>query len=168
MIAFFVPGDDAVIQEGAHFLRIMSLAWGGIGVQLCIVSAFRASGNMLMAMVIAMVSQWMVQFPLAYVLAKHSSLGDQGLWWSFPVTNVVVALVSLAWYAHGGWKTDAHHRGESADRGDCRERLHGRRHPLRRNSSSMSPSFKAATALAGREGVEAPSATIRRHARPRA
>ena len=105
LIAFFIPGDDTVIREGARFIRIMSLAWGGIGVQLCIVSTFRASGNMLMAMVIAMVSQWMVQFPLAYVLAKHTRLGDLGLWWSFPITNVVVALVSIAWYSHGSWKT---------------------------------------------------------------
>jgi putative MATE family efflux protein len=104
LIAFFIPDDPEVIREGAHFLRIMCLAWGGIGIQLCIVSAFRASGNMLMAMVIAMVSQWMIQFPLAYVLAKHSKLGSDGLWWSFPVTNVVVALVSVCWFARGSWK----------------------------------------------------------------
>lgn len=105
LIAFFIPNDPDVIREGAHFLRIMCMAWGGIGIQLCIVSAFRASGNMLMAMVIAMVSQWMIQFPLAYVLAKHSKLGADGLWWSFPVTNVVVALVSVCWFARGSWKT---------------------------------------------------------------
>ncbi|QEI04724.1 MATE family efflux transporter [Pigmentiphaga aceris] len=105
LIAFFIPDDADVIREGAHFLRIMCLAWGGIGVQLCIVSAFRASGNMLMAMVIAMVSQWMIQFPLAYVLAKHTTLGADGLWWSFPITNVVVALVSVCWFARGSWKT---------------------------------------------------------------
>jgi Na+-driven multidrug efflux pump len=90
-----------VITAGAGFIRIMSLACGGIGEQLCIVSAFRASGNMLMAMVIAMVSQWMVQFPLAYALSERTSLGDLGLWWSFPVTNVIVGSVSVAWYARG-------------------------------------------------------------------
>jgi Na+-driven multidrug efflux pump len=104
LIAFFIPDDPAVIAEGARFVRIMCLAWGCIGIQLCIVSAFRASGNMLMAMVIAMVSQWLVQFPLAYVLAKHSGLAAQGLWWSFPVTNVIVALVSVAWFARGTWQ----------------------------------------------------------------
>jgi putative MATE family efflux protein len=104
LIAFFIPSDPAVIEEGARFIRIMCLAWGGIGIQLCIVSAFRASGNMLMAMVIAMVSQWMVQFPLAYVLAKHTALHAQGLWWSFPVTNIVVAIVSIAWFARGTWQ----------------------------------------------------------------
>ncbi|WP_288381503.1 MATE family efflux transporter [uncultured Massilia sp.] len=105
LVRFFIPDDPQVIANGAHFIRIMCLAWGGIGVQLCIVSAFRASGNMLGAMIIAMVSQWMIQFPLAYVLAKHTTLGADGLWWSFPVTNVAVALISLAWAARGSWKT---------------------------------------------------------------
>ena len=87
LVAFFVPHDADVIAEGAQFIRIMCLAWGGIGMQLCIVSAFRASGNMLMAMVIALVSQFMMQFPLAYILSKHTSLQAAGLWWSFPITT---------------------------------------------------------------------------------
>jgi putative MATE family efflux protein len=103
-VAFFVPDDPGVIAEGARFIRIMCLAWGGIGVQLCIVSAFRASGNMLIAMVIALVSQWMIQFPLAYVLSKHTVLQASGIWWSFPVTNVAVAVISICWFANGGWK----------------------------------------------------------------
>lgn len=105
LVRFFVPDDAAVIEGGAHFIRIMCLAWGGIGIQLCIVSAFRASGNMLNAMIVAMVSQWMIQFPVAYVLGKHTALGADGLWWSFPITNVAVALISVAWFARGSWKT---------------------------------------------------------------
>jgi Na+-driven multidrug efflux pump len=75
-----------------------------MGIQLCVVAAFRASGNMLMAMVIALVSQWMIQFPVAYVLSNHTALQADGLWWSFPVTNILVALVSLGWFARGSWK----------------------------------------------------------------
>ncbi len=105
IVAFFVPRDADVIAEGARFIRIMCFAWGGMGIQLCIVAAFRASGNMLMAMVVALVSQWMIQFPLAYVLSKHTALQADGLWWSFPVTNILVALVSLGWFARGSWKT---------------------------------------------------------------
>jgi Na+-driven multidrug efflux pump len=104
LVAFFVPDEPDVIADGARFIRIMCLAWGAIGVQLSIVSAFRASGNMLAAMVIALVAQFMLQFPLAYILAKHTSLQAAGLWWSFPITNIVVAIVSLCWFAAGGWK----------------------------------------------------------------
>ena len=105
IVSVFIPNDADVIAEGARFIRIMSLAWGGIGVQLCIVAAFRASGNMLIAMVIALVSQWMIQFPLAYVLSKHTVLLAHGLWWSFPVTNILVAVVSVCWFARGSWKS---------------------------------------------------------------
>ena len=104
LVAFFVPRAPDVIAEGAQFIRIMCLAWGGIGVQLCVVSAFRASGNMLAAMVIALVSQFMLQFPLAYILSKHTSLQASGLFWSFPITTIIVALVAAGWFAQGGWK----------------------------------------------------------------
>jgi putative MATE family efflux protein len=105
LVAFFVPPSPEVIAEGAQFIRIMCLAWGGIGVQLCVVSAFRASGNMLAAMMIALVSQFVLQFPLAYILSKHTSLQASGLWWSFPITTIMVAIVSVCWFAQGGWKT---------------------------------------------------------------
>ncbi len=105
LVAVFIPGDPGVIAEGARFIRIMCLAWGCIGIQLSVSAAFRASGNMLNAMVIAMVSQWVVQFPLAYVLSKHTMLGARGLWWAFPVTNIVVAAIALGWFARGRWKT---------------------------------------------------------------
>ena len=105
IVAFFIPEDPEVIAAGARFIRVMCLAWGGIGIQLSIVSAFRASGNMLIAMVIALVSQWMIQFPMAYVLSKHTALMAEGLWWSFPVTNILVAIVSICWFARGSWKT---------------------------------------------------------------
>ena len=104
LVTLFVPRAPEVIAEGAQFIRIMSLAWGGIGVQLCVVAAFRASGNMLAAMVIALVSQFVLQFPLAYVLSKHTALQASGLWWSFPITTIAVAIVSSCWFAQGGWK----------------------------------------------------------------
>jgi putative MATE family efflux protein len=104
LVAFLVPGDPEVIANGAQFLRISCLAWGGIGVQLCMVSTFRASGNMMISMSIALVSQWLVQFPLAYWLAKHTALHATGLWWSFPVTNVVVAIFAAAWFRRGTWQ----------------------------------------------------------------
>lgn len=103
-VAFFIPDDENVIEHGAKFVRTMCLTWGFIGVQLCILSAFRASGNMLNTMMISLFSQWVVQFPLAYVLSKHTTLGTSGIWWAFALTNIIVALFSVAWFARGTWK----------------------------------------------------------------
>jgi putative MATE family efflux protein len=104
LVAVFVPGDAAVIEAGAGFLRIMSLAWGFLGLQFALTGVFRASGNMVLTMVLTLVSQWVVQFPLAYVLSKHTDLHEQGIWWALPVSNIVTALITLCLYAKGDWK----------------------------------------------------------------
>jgi putative MATE family efflux protein len=103
-LAFFVPGDASVIAEGAVFLRIMALAWGFMGVQLALTGVLRASGNMVITMVLTLVSQWVLQFPLAYVLSEHTALGTSGIWWAFPISNIAIALITLGVYAKGDWK----------------------------------------------------------------
>jgi len=86
------------------FLRTISLAWGFLGVQLALTGVLRASGNMVMTMVLTLVSQWVLQFPLAYVLSKHTSLGADGIWWSIPSAQIIIALITLGIYAKGDWK----------------------------------------------------------------
>ena len=104
IIGTFIPGDPAVIADGTAFVRTQSLAWGFIGLQLCLVGVLRASGNMLATMIIALVSQWVLMFPIAYVLSKHTSLGAEGIWWAFPIANVAVTTITLIWYVKGDWR----------------------------------------------------------------
>jgi putative MATE family efflux protein len=104
IVAFFVPNDAAVIEAGAEFLRIGAPAWGFLGLQFALTGVLRASGNMVVTMMLTLVSQWVLQFPLAYVLSKHGTLGVQGIWWAFPVTNVVIALITIGIFAKGDWK----------------------------------------------------------------
>jgi len=103
-IQFFVPGDAAVISSGTQFLRIVALSWGFMAIQLSLTGVFRASGNMMASLIIALISQWVVQFPLAYILSKHTSLGVAGLWWSFTVSNIIAFAITISWYAKGDWK----------------------------------------------------------------
>jgi putative MATE family efflux protein len=104
LVAFFVPEDPGVIAAGAIFLHTISLAWGFLGVQLALTGVLRASGNMVIAMVLTLVSTWVLQFPIAYVLSKHTPLGVNGLWWSLPIAQIVIALITIGVYAKGDWK----------------------------------------------------------------
>jgi putative MATE family efflux protein len=104
IVAFFVPDDPAVITAGAEYLRIVAPAWGFLGLQFALTGVLRASGNMVMTMVLTLVSQWVLQFPLAYVLSMHTTLGTRGIWWAFPITNVAISLITICVYARGDWK----------------------------------------------------------------
>jgi putative MATE family efflux protein len=104
IVAFFVPDDPAVIAAGAEYLRIGAPAWGFLGLQFALTGVLRASGNMVMTMVLTLVSQWVLQFPLAYILSMHTSLGAHGIWWAFPIANVAISLITICVYARGDWK----------------------------------------------------------------
>lgn len=104
LVAFFVPEDKEVIKGGTVFLRIMCLAWGFMGLQLSLTGVLRASGNMITAMILTLVSQWVLQFPLAYVLSHHTRLLQKGIWWAFPVSYIIIAFITLGVYAKGDWK----------------------------------------------------------------
>jgi len=102
--AFFVPNDPGVIAASAHFLKIMALAWGFMGIQITVIGVLRAAGNMVTTMMLTITTQWVIQFPLAYILSKHTGLHADGVWWASPITNVLSAIVALAVYARGDWK----------------------------------------------------------------
>jgi len=104
LVSFFVPGSPEVIAEGSVFIRTMALAWGFIGVQMALSGVLRASGSMVITMVLTIISQWVLQFPLAYILSKHTTLGVEGIWWAFPVANAIIAVVTIAVFMKGDWK----------------------------------------------------------------
>lgn len=105
IVAFFVPQSPEVISEGAHLLRIVSWSFGFVGLQFALLGVLRAAGEMLAAMATSLVSQWILQLPLAYLLSKHTALGADGLWWALPVSNVATALMAGALFLWGPWKT---------------------------------------------------------------
>lgn len=100
LVAAFVPGEPVVIETGATFLRIMALSWGFIGVQQVLGGAFSGAGRTFVAMALAIVGLWVIRFPLAFVLSERTDLGLDGIWWAFPVSNVLAAALAVGWFVH--------------------------------------------------------------------
>ena len=82
----------------------MSLSFGFIGIQMAYNGVLRASGNMTAPMMMTLISQWVIQFPLAYVLSKHTSLEFTGIWYAFPISNVVMFVVAYIWFKNTPWQ----------------------------------------------------------------
>jgi putative MATE family efflux protein len=104
LVAFFVPGDGDVIREGAVFIRTIAWSFGFVGVQFALMGVLRASGSTFAAMVISLVSQWVINFPLAFILSEHTSLHAHGLWWAFPIGNIATSVIAGLWFGRGDWK----------------------------------------------------------------
>ncbi len=59
----------------------------------------------MITMILSIVTLWVFRFPLAYVLSVHTNLGEQGIWWAFPIANVLVAMITVIWFCTGTWKS---------------------------------------------------------------
>jgi MATE family, multidrug efflux pump len=66
--------------------------------------SLRGAGDTVAPMVLAMISLWMLRFPLAYVLSAHTPLHVTGIWYAFPITTVLSAAMAAYWFTWGGWR----------------------------------------------------------------
>jgi len=104
LAALFVPGETEAILASAFFIRIISLSFGFIGLQLIYNGAFRGAGDTFIAMILSIISLWILQFPLAYLLSHFTHWRETGLWLSYPIANVLTAVITYFWFKRGGWK----------------------------------------------------------------
>lgn len=103
IVGAFIPGQPEVIADGAQFLQIVAPTFGFIGVQQVLGGVFRGAGHTFIAMMLAIVALWVFRFPLAYVLSERTALGADGIWWAFPISNVLAGVVALVWFWRGTW-----------------------------------------------------------------
>lgn len=104
LTAFFIPDDPQVIQEGAIFIKIMSFSFGFMGLQQVMNGTFNGAGFTKASMFISIMSLWIVRFPLAYILSYPLEMGPIGIWWSFPISNLIAGTVAFIYFKTDYWK----------------------------------------------------------------
>lgn len=102
--AFFVPNDPQVIQDGALFIKIMAPSFGILGVQQVLNGVFNGAGFTQASLLISIFNLWIIRFPLAFLLSENTELGEVGLWWAFPISNLLGGLVAFIYFKMGYWK----------------------------------------------------------------
>jgi putative MATE family efflux protein len=95
--------DPAAIELGASFLKIISACMILMGPFHIIDAVFKGSGYTIPSMVSALVANWAIKLPVAYLLALPLNLGTDGIWWSVSISVLVELLILLPWYRRGSW-----------------------------------------------------------------
>lgn len=104
LTAFFIPDDPQVIRDGALFIKIMSTSFGFLGLQQVMNGTFNGAGFTKASMFISILGLWVVRFPLAYILSYILEMGPVGIWWAFPISNLIAGTVAFIYYKTGYWK----------------------------------------------------------------
>ncbi len=105
LAAAFIPGDSAVIAQSSVFIRCLAFAFAFLGVQFILSGVYQGAGNTRISMIFSLVSLWVLEFPLTYVLSKHTTLAETGIWLAPAVTSVIMAAVAMTYFYIGRWDT---------------------------------------------------------------
>ncbi len=97
--------DANVITIGAEWLRILSYSLFVYGWWMVSVQAFNGAGDTKTPTWINVVFFWLIQIPLAWVLALHLGLQETGVFWAVFVSETSVGLFTLWLFSRGRWKT---------------------------------------------------------------
>lgn len=104
LTAFFVPGETEVIKNGAMFIKVMAPSFGLLGIQQVTNGVFNGAGFTMASMIMSIIALWVIRFPLAWFLSYCTELSYNGIWWSFPISNLIAAGISIAWFRKGTWQ----------------------------------------------------------------
>ena len=96
--------EPAVVAAGAECLRIVSygyliFAWG-----LVMPQAFNGAGDTLTPTKINFFCFWLLEIPLAYLLAMSMDLKATGVYWSIVIAESTAGLVAIWLFRRGKWK----------------------------------------------------------------
>ncbi len=96
--------DLAVQEYGAMSLQIIGTGYVFYGIGMVMIQALNGSGDTKTPTWINFVCFWLLQIPLAYILAKPLNMGPTGAFISIPVAETVIAIWAYAIFKRGKWK----------------------------------------------------------------
>jgi len=100
---FFVPNETELINSVVQFIRIMSPTFGFLGINMVVMGIFRGAGKTSSAMTLSFVHT--ITMIIGAIILSQTSLATSGIWYSYPIANVIAASTALIWLSTGTWKT---------------------------------------------------------------
>jgi Na+-driven multidrug efflux pump len=74
------------------------------GFSLSAVQAFNGAGDTMTPTWINLFCFWVVQVPMAYVLAITAGVGPVGVFWAVFVSDFLAGIVAIVLFRRGSWK----------------------------------------------------------------
>jgi Na+-driven multidrug efflux pump len=96
--------DPAVVPLAVAALRIFSYGNIGYAYAMVMLQAFNGAGDTITPTIVNFFAFWMLEIPLAYYLALHTSMKAHGVYWSVVVAEAAMAAVSIVLFKRGYWK----------------------------------------------------------------
>jgi hypothetical protein len=98
----FLPASSAALAIASHLNRIVTWSYVFFGVAMVLFGVVRATGAVMAPLLVLAVTLLVVRFPLAMFFLD--SYHADAIWWSFPVSSALAAVLAILYYNYGGWR----------------------------------------------------------------
>jgi putative MATE family efflux protein len=102
IIALFTH-DPVVFHYAVNCLRVFSCGNMAYAYGMVMLQAFNGAGDTLTPTYVNLFGFWILELPLAWWLAIHTSLGVNGVFLSVVVAQTVIVLISIVLFRQGRW-----------------------------------------------------------------
>ena len=100
---FFIQDPD-VIRSGGACLRLLGYGYISYGLGMAIVSSFNGAGDTATPTYINFFCFWLLEIPLAYVLALPLGFRENGVYVSILAAETMMTLAAVVLFRRGKWK----------------------------------------------------------------
>jgi len=103
IVRIFSPEAD-LIAVASTFLRIAAAAYVVMSIPAVLMQCLYGAGDTLPLMLVSLVTVWVVQLPLAFLLSQVTNLGVLGVRWAMVAGMVSGAVAYMTYFRLGRWK----------------------------------------------------------------
>jgi len=103
-IVTLFKSDPAVVEAGALSLQIIAAGYIFYAYGMVITQAFNGAGDTKTPTIINFFVFWVLQLPLAYLIAIELNYGPLGVYLAIVFAETIIAVVSVWWFKKGRWK----------------------------------------------------------------
>jgi len=96
--------DKVVLEAGTECLRIVSIGFVSYGFGMVMVNSFNGAGDTTTPLKINIFAYFVIEIPLAWVLAIKSGMNQQGVFAAIVIAETILTLTAWLIFRRGKWK----------------------------------------------------------------
>ena len=102
-IGIVLPAGSPALEIAIHVNHIILWSFPLFGISMVLSGVVRAAGAVMVPLVILVIALLVVRAPLAEYSVTH--WGADGVWWSFSISAITAAVLSVLYYLRGSWRS---------------------------------------------------------------
>lgn len=96
--------DIEAIEAGVISLKIIAVGYAFFGYGMVISQSFNGAGDTRTPTLINFICFWLIEIPMAYLLAVYFEVGHTGVYYAIIIAEIVLAILCIYIFRKGKWK----------------------------------------------------------------